>query len=373
MTTQEPKSTEIANVQMSGFGHKLPEQASIPICKIPRPMSISSWICEWQPMGIRVVVDLPFVGNDRDFLFLIRNGPFIPPWDHTYNANGDSSKDKFRRQLAWNNMRNVFHAPFGPQVFSSKPSIFITQYDYPPPLATMAASFRKWRGTMHYRIRTVAGFATQGYVFMAPLKNHLSPVGVYDEYSVPPSIPRQDASYREMMMNSYILSDTSMFRHIEYSMLFEYPVQWYDQYAWMARRVAGPIINICTEPDQVSQVVYEPHGDNFAGLCVRGELAATHPGAQIAFELEYRADENFQFSDPGLPPMFMNRPIVKLQKSQALDKVKRLPDKSLRSDGIADITKLPTTEAVTEELTTFLPPTKPSYRRRPPLRDSDFA
>lgn len=333
MTTPEPTATEISNVQVLGFGHKLPEQARIASCSIPRPVSFSSWICQWQPMGIRVVVNLPFVGNDRDFLFAIRNGPLIPRWDHTYlTQNGN------HRQYAWNNMRNVIIAPFRESIYSDKPSVFITQYDYPPPLASMALSFRKWRGTMHYRIRTVAGFATQGYVFVSSVKNTIMPCGVFDEYKTPPALWRQDGSYKEAMMNSYIMSDTSMFRHVEASMLFEYPVQWYDQYAWIDRRVSHDSIN-CSSDGPVPETYFEPHGDNFLVMCVRGDLAATQEGAQIAFELEYRADENFQFSDPGLPPMWLNRPIAKnLMDTQLVDKIKRVPDDKIESDGISKIT-----------------------------------
>ncbi|UUV42137.1 MAG: putative capsid protein [Macrobrachium rosenbergii virus 2] len=348
MQTPEPTATEINNVQFGGFGHKLPEQSQMPVCNIPRPISFSSWICQWQPMGIRVVVNLPFVGNDRDFLFAIRNGPFIPRWDVDYTTLHGN-----HRQFAWNNMRNVIHGQYLASNFGDKPSIFITQYDYPPPLAQMALAFRKWRGTMHYRIRTVAGFATQGYVFVAAIKNTMMPAGVFDEYKTPPSLWRQDSSYKELMLNSYIMSDTSMFRHVEAAMPFEYPMQWYDQFAWISRRVSNDTKE-CKEGGSIPETYFEPTGDNFLVMGVRGDLAATQEGAQIMFELEYRADENFQFSDPGLPPLWLNRPIAKnLSDTTLVDKIKRIPDKNLESDGIKTITHKSGVQLVKE--TTPLP------------------
>lgn len=349
MNNEEPELTPASNIQVGTTGHKLPEQARVATCQVPRGISMANLIYQWQPMGIRVIVNLPFTGDDSDFLFLIRNGPFIPRWDKVYDDKfryyghiDPASKviplptDKDICSYAWNNMRNVFHAFKEKKDFPKDFPITITQYDYPPPIATFAQAFRRWRGDMQYRIRTVAGFATQGYLIAMPIKNAWMPIGVYDEYKTVPVITSQDSSYRENMLNSYILADTSMFRHLEITYPYEYPVPYYDQFMWMARRYSPvPYAAYDTDKDQqylADSIQLEPHGDNFLAFGLRGNLAATQAGAQIEFELEYRCVEGFQFADPALVPYQFTLP--QNFTGHPDPKIKRIPDPNMVSDGI---------------------------------------
>lgn len=349
MNIPEPLLTPAANVQVSTTGHKLPEQTQVSRIVVPRPISISNLIYQWQPMGIRVVIDLPFTGNDQDFLFLIRNGPFIPYWSLDYSVSKPDLGPKNQpeagwptnyRQFLWNNARNVLHGFKSAQDFPQNYGIHISYYDLPSILSTMALSFRRWRGDLQYRIRTVAGFATQGYVFLGQLKNYFQPIAIYDEYNQHAGVQRQDASYRECMQNSYVLGDTSMFRHFEITVPYEYPVPWYDQYAWINRRISPHrYITPAGDPAPSAPITLEPHGDNFIAMGVRGNLAAAQTGAQIAFELEYRAVEGFQFADPFLLP----KDFAETHKTLLIndfDKVKTVPDPTLKSDGISKITKV---------------------------------
>ena len=64
MNNEEPQLTQIANIQVANAGHKLPEQAQVSTCSIPRPFGFSHLINQWQPMGIRVTLNIPFIGND---------------------------------------------------------------------------------------------------------------------------------------------------------------------------------------------------------------------------------------------------------------------------------------------------------------------
>lgn len=358
MNNEEPVLAPAANETVSTTGKPLVEQTKRPVAVIPRPLTMVSMINQWQPMGIRVVIDLPYVGNDQDFLFILRNGPFIPRWDYTYQ---DSWPDKTApgidgmevlnlRQYAWNNMRNVYPGYAYDAERWNKSGVHITQYDYPPPLATLAACFRKWRGDMQYRFRVVAGFATQGYTIVAPIKNMFSPIATYDEYNTTPALVRQDFSYRESMMNAYVMGDTSMFRHIEISVPYEYPAPWYDQYNWMMHRVsphscgsekanntAGSVYD-----NQIDYIMTsEPHGDNWIAFGLRGTIQTTQTGGQVVIELEYRAQEGFQFADPGLPIAQFSRPyslVAVTLKAQMRDKIKSVPDSTLESDGYSKIT-----------------------------------
>jgi hypothetical protein len=340
MNNEEPELTQIANLQISHEGHKLPEQAQVAVSSIPRPFTFMTLINQWQPMGVRVVLNIPFIGNDRDFLFAIRNGPFIPRFDKVYKDAGlynavAEAPDIEINSYAFNNMKNVLHATkkWKDPPAEEKESIFITYYDYPPVLAQLATMFRKWRGSMEYRIRTISGFSTQGYLFAGMLRNSPSYTGVFNQYKVLNSVARQDDSYREVMQNSYIMSDTSMFRHFKIHVPYEYPSPWYDQYKWIGNR-SRPSELFQTggegDPIQAANTVWnEPHGDNFIVVGMRGSLNTSVNQAQISFELEYRAGEDFQFADPGLP---IGDFLVPASKKTIVSV--QYPDKTMESDGI---------------------------------------
>nr|UMO75649.1 MAG: putative capsid protein 3 [Polycipiviridae sp.] len=352
---EEPVQAINVNDQVSTQGKPLPEQPAIPICNIPRQMSIYNLIYQWQPMGIRIVLNLPFIGNDQDFLFYIRNGPFIPvpPQARTYiDDYYDSNPDIYKGLVSSygaNNMGAVylFGSKAGPYPdYDDKTKDFpivMTQYDLPPAISTIAQSFRRWRGDMQYRIRVVAGFATQGYIIITPLKNVYVPIGIYNQFKVRPTLQRQDNSYRYSMMNAYALADTSMYRHVEITMPYDYPTPYYDQYAWMARRaVPAPYWALNSGPDKkpiIRQggIKAEPHGDNFIGIGLRGNLAATQPGSQIEFELEYRCCEGFQFADPFLPPTNMCQSTASVQ---SLHLPYRIPSRDYTSDGVGPVTQV---------------------------------
>lgn len=193
---------------------------------------------------------------------------------------------------------------------------------------------------MYYRIRTVAGFTTQGYPFVSMIKNMPSAIGIYDEFKVLPSVQRQDASYREAMLNAYIMGDTAMVRHFEFTVPYEYPTPWYDQFAWISRR-SRPALNFhdTGTPEapgthaQISPLVNEPHGDNYIVVGLRGSLNTSVNTAQISFELEYRAGEDFQFSDPGLPLGDFLQPRGLQHNSQGIA-IRQVPSKDYTSDGL---------------------------------------
>lgn len=355
MNNEESLLSPASNDTVSTTGTPLPEQTKQAVRCVPRGISMLNLIHQWQPMGLRVLIDLPFVGNDSDVLFFIRNGPFIPRWDKDYK---DSSPDKADpplptqpgnlRQYAWNNMKNLWLGKTFDSVDYGKSGVHFTQYDYPPFLSTLAMAFRKWRGDMQYRFRVVSGFTTSGYIIIAPFKNLLSPIACYDEYKNHPAIVRQDASYREAMMNSYVMGDTSMYRHAEITCPFEYPVPYYDQYQWMARRVS-PNSNCTTDllkgedPNNIGFIqTMEPHGDNFIGYMLRGAIGTGQTGSQISIEMEYRAVEGFQFADPGLPPYGFTRPystMASLTSTEPYDKIKTVPSHDYTSDGWGKISK----------------------------------
>jgi hypothetical protein len=368
MNNEEPDVSAQQNITVSPPSEVVPEQTAQKDVGLMPSISMTSLIYQWQPMGIRVNMKLPFIGDDSGIIFAIRNGPFIP----------DVIDDLSEPLYAWNNTRNVYVLPNQyesqivkyPKDKEGNFSITMTAYDSPPILSTIAASFRRWRGDMQYRLRVVAGFATQGYLICAPLKNSHIPIGLYDEYSETPTPTRQDSSYREMMMNAYVMSDTSMFRHIEVTVPYEYPVPYYDQYQWLSNRIS-PVLKKTPEETELQNVVLvEPHGDNFVCMMVRGELRTTEDTGNLTFELEYRASEGFQFADPGLPPRGFTLPQTYKLAVNDWSKAKTIPSSAYKSDGLATVTKTNTRGTIASVLDAIMPVVKPPPESaRPPVNE----
>lgn len=318
MNSNHDANNILANVQMGEPSRPLPEQCQVmnpPY--IPRPISFMSIIHQWQPMGIRVTMDLPFVSDDASTIFCIRNGPFIPDWreevkSSTWRAPGESpgpsSNPASIGLWAFSAMNAVVTTTSSMNLnFPDNYGVKIAYYDAPPLLSQISKCFRRWRGDMQYRIRIVAGFVTQGYILVAPLKNSPKLVSQADTMGAFSYIGGTDStSYRPFMQNSYIMSDTSMYRHIEVTYPYEYPTPWYDQYQWIANRISVDVATTDVS-DPWTSFVYpnafsEPFSDNWLCVLLRGALEPTKDTSQLTFELEYRAAENFQFADPGLTP-----------------------------------------------------------------------
>nr|AXA52578.1 putative capsid [Linepithema humile polycipivirus 2] len=347
MNNTENELAPMQNLQIGEASSTLPEQAQQKERCVFRPMTLVSLMFQWQPTGFRVNVNLPFIGNDSGMFFCIRNGPYIPNFRDQYVYNGYQCGI-----FVYNNTKNVFlhfdntsRPSDGPPKYPEGYKISLAHYDMPPPLARLAACFRKWSGGMQYRIRVVAGFATQGYLLTFPIKNTSMPVGIFDEYNSTPLLPRQDLTYKESMINSYIPSDTSMYRHVDITMPYEYPTPYYDQYNWLDQRCFPKVDGVVLSQNRV---IIEPHGDNYIGVGVRGNLEASQDVGNISFEIEYRAMEDFQFSDPGLPPTSLNAPTWLLNydtedtagtKGNQRLRSKTIPNRDYSSNGINTIGK----------------------------------
>lgn len=339
MNNEEPIRSANENQVISTQDTDLPEQAKQPFTSMPRTISILNLINQWQPMGFRIVLNLPYVGDDQNFIFAIRSGPFIPcrlnkgHHDMTYQQ-GQALFTGEVVSFAYNNMVPIILPSDKGSAYPSpsKPIVTLTNYDLPPVISTIAQSFRRWRGDMQYRIRVSSGFTTQGYLITTPLKNVMSPIGIYDQYKYAPVLNRQDTSFREPMLNSYGLSDTSMYRHTEVTMMYDYPTSYYDQFAWIAARcVPGnqflPNGTGALRNGMVTQNT--PYGDNWICVGVRGDIASSQVGSQMSFDIEYRCVEGFQFADPFIPPAHTATPF-----SSITQKLWRVPDSTMTSDGI---------------------------------------
>lgn len=336
MNNEEPIPIQTLNINRDEPARPMPEQAMAQVPpSIPRSINFYSLLHQWQPMGIRVVVNLPFVGDDQSILFAIRNGPYIP--DHRsqyYN-------DKYSTHVfGFNAMNAVVQSRPGGSAYPSNWPVHISYFDSPPFLSQMSRCFRRWRGDMQYRIRVVAGFVTQGYIIVAPMKNTPLAITTMNEYAASYNLINTDpTSYRSLMQNAYIMSDTSFYRHVEITYPYEYPTPWYDQFQWIANRVSVPLDD--KGENILPTRIIEPFSDNWLCVFFRGALEPTRDTAQMSFELEYRAKEGFQFADPGLPPFDLSYPKENLAlASESWASIKTIPSTQWKSDGIRNITAI---------------------------------
>lgn len=336
MNNEEPIPIQALNINRDVPSRPMPEQAMAQVPpSIPRGVNFYSLLHQWQPMGIRVVVNLPFVGDDQSILFAIRNGPFLP--DHRHQIFSGSANFSCH-VFSFNAMNAVVQSIPGGAPYPKNWPVHISYFDSPPFLSQMSRCFRRWRGDMQYRIRVVAGFVTQGYIIIAPMKNTPLALTVMDEYASSYDLVNTDpTSYRSLMQNAYIMSDTSFYRHVEVTYPYEYPTPWYDQFQWVANRVAIPLNKEGT--NITPSRIIEPFSDNWLCVFFRGSLEPTRDTSQMSFELEYRAKEGFQFADPGLPPFNLSYPKESLDlANQSWATVKTIPSSKWTSDGIREIT-----------------------------------
>jgi len=265
---------------------------------VPRPFGLFDLIRQWQPMGYRVVVNLPYIGNDQTYMFLIRPHPFIPwlPEATSGNYNWYRMYNYFR-PVIHDNINTNFTVNDYANPHDIQPGISITQHSPPPLLGRLAQYYRKWRGDMKYRFRCVTNFAAQGYVMTTFNRSALEFYKDYDfnKQVMPPL--RMDHSYNQGMYNSYVSSDCSMFRHMNISVPFEYLYDWMDFHQQMENLALSGI------PGTDRNVKCDAMRRNIVGVGLRGAVAASDNANQMYYELEYCAGENFEFAVPRPPVM----------------------------------------------------------------------
>jgi len=258
---------------------------------INKGISFYDLLKTWQPMGIRLVINLPFIGDDRTPLVYIRHTPLIP---HLFYPFAGSAG-------LWNNRFPVRTVP-GTQ--ASPSAISITQHSPPPLASVMALSHRRWRGGIHYRLNAVTNFTAAGYVWVAKMRNcgynitNSLPNTIAEGFRaahLPASSSTYDGAPSGVMANSFLRSDVSMFRHIEVVSPYEYPLPWQDMHFEVnTGSFNASVVANDTEPALLN-------GDDWIVLGLRGQIAASDTSNQLMYELEYKLGDDFEFSQPLLP------------------------------------------------------------------------
>nr|ULF99678.1 MAG: putative capsid protein 2 [Picornavirales sp.] len=241
-----------------------------------------SMVYRWQPMGYRIVINLPFVADDINPLFAIKVTPYLHPVIQFRGTTVVVTNGGL--------YSNIYPSPS--TLSATSVGVTCTRYDVPPILSSVASAHRFWRGSMKYGLRCVSNFAAQGYVILTVAKGlvgsqidtRTTSVATLRTQHRP--IQGLDTSARRYMHNSYLKSDISFFRHNEVTVPFEYPVPFYDTYTALdEERAMGaqeiPEIN-CP--------------DNFVVAYNRGGITGSTAGAQVVYELEYCPGDDLEFS-----------------------------------------------------------------------------
>lgn len=283
--TPEADAVEGTNTKTCKMPHLKPPS-------IPRltPFSLRDMIGKWMPTGYRVVINLPLIGNDIDFLFLIRINPYIADvWNdydnHVFHmANFPFIKHGLVDTSTTGDIRPV-------SIVNSP--VTITQYDAPPLLSILAASHRHWKGGIAFRIRTVGASTNSGYIVASRLSELPYTLRVFDPLTNCMPVCMNDTSYRESVQNSFESSDLSFYRHIVAEAPYQYPTPMVDQYALLA-----PTAIDSSGPPNVP--AYKPYIlEDWMAVGMRGILLnSAQTTGQVMLEVEYRAMDDFSFDTP---------------------------------------------------------------------------
>lgn len=281
-----------------------------------KTISLLETIFKWQPMGKRVILDLPLIGDDRGFLFLVRCSPWVPYYPdlvHLYPSHRiagnvlmnfesvvhDSDWGFYAAQpgpLSDDNLRHLVG-------FTANPGIAIVTHSAPPLISKLAEMYRYWKGGLEFRFRTKAGFTHSANILMMPVVGARVPticmpfsntqnINMISPFNFrSPILFKEKFSYLGLQANSFMNMDLSMSRHMEAGWSYNLPFPYVDQF--------GNVANILnTEVTQLlSWSPNSPCFDNFIGIAMRGTIDNSSTGSnQVEIEIEMRASQDFMFS-----------------------------------------------------------------------------
>lgn len=310
MSLAEQANPEIVPVTKPESELDQPKGASKHNTPILKTISLISTIYKWNPTGIRVVVNLPLIGNDRNYLFMIRCSPFIPNLANDavwLNSAAFSNALSANMDLVVHDTDDAYFASSSNTLltrptFTTDPGVYIYHHSLPPLISELARANRYWTGGLKFRLRTKAAFTHNAVLFATPLYGTKPKISIApatnNKYFVP---YRQKMSYGSSQANSYMYNDLTMTRHMEMEYNYQKPFNYVDQFANMSTVLAtysGYIVpNGQGVPIQYTDGIVVNHFEDFIGIGLRGTIDNSSSGDnQIMFEVDIAAAEDFQFS-----------------------------------------------------------------------------
>jgi len=257
------------------------------------PVSMRHFMHSWMPMGIRVVINLPYIGDDDTYLFAIRHSPIIP-------------------HLAWRRARAVKYWRDNFPVRAGRTGntgISITQHSMPPVCSLLAQCYRAWKGSIQYELRCVSNFAAQGAIVVGQRRNVFYSFSNSFDPTIGGFLPGFSAPNTNnqiaFMHNAYSYSDVSMFRHIQTTSPYTRIPPWFDQFSYESAcfsNVTGIENRYPTDPALWRALQW---GHDEVVFSLKGAIAASDTSNQLMFELHMRLCEDFEFDQPVPPPPWL--------------------------------------------------------------------
>lgn len=258
-------------------------------------ISMIDTIYEFQPMGLRIIIDLPFEGNDRFPIFGIKVTPYIP---HIV-MESYMMRDPAEANRLLNGMWPIslpYGASLGGETFPDDFRLRVLQHSYPPFISQLAHMYRFWRGSLSYQFRVVSNFTNQAYTFLSTSMNvpHLSRPHSFNFRSI--NYPWYSQNFSSYMTQAYIPNDLSIQRHAEVTVPYSQELPYYDQHTDMDYAVNATIGTDNKGP--VSNFY------NWLGYFNRGAITGGTGTNQILLELHMKAEPDFVFTGEIMPMAF---------------------------------------------------------------------
>lgn len=288
-----------------------------------------SQIYKWNPMGIRIVLNTPYVPSDFDPIFNIRVNPLVPdpayyhqltdsaaPYSNLFPVNASSGTG-----ISFNE-----GFPFFFLESREKSKLFITHYGPEPMLSRLSRYARFWRGGISYSLRCTSNFTHQGNLVAyrtGPLplphannENSVNDTGI-DWLRMRPYLYKRSQYVNTDMANTFIQSDLSVERHLMITVPYELPYPYFDQSTYEDFGFySGFKIGDNFRTEQYPYTSSIPYADNIE-VSLKGAVAGGGDN-QITYELYYKAEPDFTFGEFIIPPCAMDENISFLTFHQAI-------------------------------------------------------
>lgn len=280
-----------------------------------KPINVIGEIYKWQPMGKRIIIDLPLVGDDKGFLFLIRCSPwvpYLPELAHMFNDTSIANMmamnfDSIVHDVDWG---GYAYMPATPTLLDMKTllvhtnprGVSIETHSAPPLISKLAEGNRFWRGGLQFRMRVKAGATHAANLVAMPILGARVPhlcwptTDKSTEYQITPfnyKYPvfyKEKFSYLSAQANSFVNADLSLQRHMTLGYSYSKPHTYVDQFAIMSNALNTKETSI------INWAPNEPRFEDFIAVGLRGTIDNSSVGTnQVEIELEMKAAADFAF------------------------------------------------------------------------------
>lgn len=246
------------------------------------PSALALTLSKWQPMGIRVVVDLPYTPDLNQPLFAIRVTPTwfsLREWTAMLDDNTTKNFSRyFSHMPIFVPYTGGIAGPVVPEDTKDTP-VRVSYYGDSPPIAKYSRIHRFNAGSIKYQIVTTPGSVTHGY-FQYSVVRGVGPPGadkpVDYRLGVPTYAPEFSSTYDNFVN---IKPSTEGFIELD------------------VPRVSGNDVKDSAMDLYSFNSMYDPNGYDYIMVYLKGTLSSLSQ-TQMAFEFNIAAGPDFVMNQP---------------------------------------------------------------------------